>query len=116
MAGVPFEVRNTRELSETMPASALSADRLADDFSRILGDWLTPSELAEIRRRNATPDYSGVCASHDFCDANEAMAQALAVQGLEFSSGLCGVVDEAWHIAKGREFRPAAGPQESVWA
>lgn len=50
--------------------------KLAGAFYATLTEWLTADELAEVRRRNATPEYAGVCASHDFCDANEAMEEA----------------------------------------
>lgn len=37
----------------------------------------TPPILAEVRRRNASPDYaSEVCATHDFTDANMIAAEA----------------------------------------
>lgn len=50
---------------------------VADRFNLILKDWLTIRQLAEVRRRNRTPDYTSACATHDFCDANMAMAQAI---------------------------------------
>lgn len=53
--------------------------RLAVEFSRILREWLT-EELAEVVRLNAAePDKSGVCHSHDYCDANQAMLDAWEV-------------------------------------
>ncbi len=52
---------------------------LGDEFVNVLGDWLTDYEIGEIQRRNATPDYAACCASHDFCDANEALAFAFEV-------------------------------------
>lgn len=53
--------------------------RTADIFVRVLRDWLTPAEFAEMRRRNDTAKYrdGGACASHDFCDANMAMLEAI---------------------------------------
>lgn len=49
---------------------------LAGIFADVVHDVTTPEEFAEIKRRNATPEYSGCCASHDFMDANEAMGRA----------------------------------------
>jgi len=50
-------------------------ERIADAFAAVLRDWLTADQWAEMQARNV--DYSdGVCASHDFCDANMAMAEA----------------------------------------
>ena len=49
---------------------------LAAAFTNVVWEWTTPTELAEIKRRNATPEYAGCCATHDFFDANMAMEQA----------------------------------------
>lgn len=51
---------------------------LAARFVAELRYILTPAEFAEVRRRNATPEYeeSRSCASHDFCDANMVMLGA----------------------------------------
>ena len=55
------------------------ARRLGDRFAEIVREDFTAEQVAEIRRRNATPQYAGdVCATHDFCDANEIMAEAFA--------------------------------------
>lgn len=82
-------------------------ESLAIAFAEKLASWLTPEQFAEIRRRNASPEYkgTGACASHDFCDANEAMLQAL--EGLAndgTDSPRDGELDialfnEAWRIA-----------------
>lgn len=50
--------------------------RTADEFVRILRKWLTADEFAEMRRRNVQSPR-GTCASHDFCDANMAMLEAV---------------------------------------
>ncbi len=44
------------------------------------------------------------CASHDFCDPNEAMAQALQAFGVSFSPFLCEGINEAWELAQKRGF------------
>lgn len=49
---------------------------LARAFSEVLREWLSPDEIAEAVRRNATPEYRGCCATQDFCDANMAMDAA----------------------------------------
>jgi hypothetical protein len=48
---------------------------LARHFVAVITEWTTPAELAEIRKRNKTYGR-GICATHDFCDANMAMAEA----------------------------------------
>ena len=52
--------------------------RLADEYSRIIRDWLRPQELAEVLRRNKNLE-PGACATHDFCDANVAMEDAFTI-------------------------------------
>lgn len=51
---------------------------LAESFGETLRQWLTPDEFAEMKHRNESdPAYADkACASHDFCDANMAMAAA----------------------------------------
>lgn len=92
--------------SETF--AIVSALNLSSEFSRILREWLSPDELAEINRRNSTPEYSGCCASHDFCDPNQAMVEALEVFGLDFHPRLCDLVNEAWGIVSRSGFQDAA--------
>lgn len=58
------------------PAIAPTPQALADRFVVILRTWLTPEEIAEVRKRNATETSPHVCHSHDFCDANMAMDEA----------------------------------------
>jgi len=51
-------------------------ETVGDEFVAILTDWLTGYEMHLIRHFNATPAYAYSCASHNFCDANMAMATA----------------------------------------
>jgi len=60
--------------TETWPLDTVQ--RLAKAFADDLRANVTPEQFAEIRRRNATPDYDRACASHDFVDANECMESA----------------------------------------
>ncbi len=56
-------------------------DAIACEFAITLKSWATPDEwqtMRETNARNARDGITGICASHDFCDANEAMAQAFA--------------------------------------
>ena len=89
-------------------------ERVAAAFARVLQGRLTPDEWREMRRRNATPRYrdglagTGPCASQDFCDANEAMLEALRRCGVRRRPrGEGGPLDpvtslwnEAWRVAK----------------
>ena len=48
---------------------------IASAFAEVLREWLSTAEMAEVRHRNVA--YApGICASHDFCDANMAMLPA----------------------------------------
>lgn len=55
------------------------------EFAMVLQEWLLPEEYAEMRKRNARESDSGICHSHDFCDANMAMMQALENVGIPIS-------------------------------
>jgi hypothetical protein len=71
----------------------IQAHLIAKAFAAVLRDWLTADQWAEMQARNV--DYSdGVCASHDFCDANEAMAEAFkTITGREPSGGFDTLAD-----------------------
>lgn len=52
---------------------------LGEAFANTLGQWLTENAYLEMRIRNrgyADAGETGVCASHEFCDANMAMDEA----------------------------------------
>jgi hypothetical protein len=77
---------------------------------------MVPEEINEVVRRNRDESDDGICHSHDFCDANEVMLTAwqAAFSGtpsfLEGNTGPQASRDmatwnEAWRIAKGKEFR-----------
>ena len=83
-----------------MTVTTIEAVDLAREFSRVLSGWCQPGELAEIRRLNLTPEYASCCASHDFCDANQAMIDAIAALGGEFDADTDLPIDAAWAIAK----------------
>lgn len=86
-------------------ATTPTADQLALEFVKIINQWLTPAQIAEVNRRNATAEYANACASHDYCDANQAMIDALEVFGIEFSLELADdVINAAWDIAKSCQF------------
>lgn len=87
----------------TVAAYDLAA-RFADEMRRTL----EPQQWAMMRERNATPKYAAACASHDFIDANEIMAESFG-DGLWLADGT--ISDEsmqlwnrAWDIAKRESF------------
>jgi hypothetical protein len=73
--------------------------RLADELSRIIRDWLRPDDLLEVLSRNRTLE-PGVCATHDFCDANVAMEEAFT-SALKRDFNPASIVDvELWNAAR----------------
>jgi hypothetical protein len=90
---------------------AVTPGDAAAQFSRILNEWLSPEIIAEINRRNASPEYKGrgCCATHDFCDPNQAMLDAFEFFGIEFDPRLpedhefCSTT---WEIAQRAGFKP----------
>lgn len=97
-------------LFEASPLPSPAA--LAQEFSKVLGNWLAPSQLREVTLRNSRETNPNICHSHDFCDANMAMDQALKNLGAEAFPAEGGMSDEvvdlwneAWDIAKANDFR-----------
>lgn len=83
--------------------------RLAARFDALLRIEIGNVNHAEVRHRNATPEYAGsVCATQDFCDANMVMFDAfrdecgrlmrLDDSGQGERDRICW--NEAWDIAK----------------
>lgn len=48
---------------------------LAGAFADVVHEWTTPEQFEEIKKRNRTYG-EGICATHDFFDANMAMEDA----------------------------------------
>ena len=59
-----------------------TTQNLANEFCRVLATYLTPDELEAVRAKNAVETHPDVCHTHDYCDANMAMQEAL-------EKGLC---------------------------
>jgi hypothetical protein len=80
---------------------------LVDEFSQRVRDYLSPEQMQQVLTRNLSGSPS-VCATHDFCDANELMAQAFVlVMGREpepSSSLDAELWNCAWSIAKNANF------------
>lgn len=97
------------------PAPTTPED-LAATFTAILRSWLTLRELDDIdatnRRRN-----DNTCATHDYCDSNMAMVEAMErhdqpwptdddgeTPDEEYSEAHCELWSAAWDLAKARGF------------
>jgi hypothetical protein len=85
---------------------------IAEAFSEVLREWLTPDEFAEMKRLNESdPDYAdgGACASHNYCDANMAMDAAfqkilgrepnVVGEGPDVEAD-CKLWNDAWSLAR----------------
>lgn len=82
-------------------------DALACEFAITLrghfgaGTW---EAMRAENARHADERRTGVCASHDYCDANEVMAEAFAtIVGRELdvqSADDCHTINEAWDRAR----------------
>ena len=94
---------------------ALDVLIVARDFARRLLNEVGPRRLAEADRRNLEDEAyrCGACASHDFCDANVLMAEAMEAHlGIARGSFELELGDrpnsrlwsEAWDYASGRGF------------
>jgi hypothetical protein len=58
--------------------------QLANKFSALVVAEYDPDELEKVNERNQTAEYLDCCATHDFRDANEIMAEAfIGVVGWE---------------------------------
>lgn len=95
-------------------------NRLSEEFKKVIREWLTTDEVAEVNLLNSG-EYAvtGCCATHDFCDANMAMAEAykqlgwedpmeypIAAGEREIAARECEleILDLAWTKAKGEGF------------
>jgi len=91
-----------RKLKPALPDVAV----LAKTFSRVLWRCLTAAEMYQVIARNAAGTDPGVCHSHDFCDANTAMEQALQELGVSYTAPteVTELINEAWDLAKAVDF------------
>lgn len=71
-------------------------EEIARAFCAVLSEWLTEAQMSEVRRLNTDPKYAGCCASHNFCDANEAMDEAFRRCGVEVLE--TGIPDTDWPL------------------
>lgn len=72
--GFAAEIDGARPRPKPLTVDAKAA-YLAGIFADVVWEWTTPDQWAEMLRRNRTAP-AGVCASHDFMDANMAMEAA----------------------------------------
>lgn len=83
----------------------IPARALAHEFARQLARWLSVDDLDAINAKNdIDPDH---CATHDFCDPNQAMIDALDGCGYDYhgpNETQDSLIDAAWTIARENGF------------
>lgn len=100
-----IEALDRREFSSLLP----DVERLAHEFASIVSGWLSSEERRAVLARNADPDQvPGVCATHDFCDPNQAMLDAwekVAAREHDLHSDReVSIVNRAWTLARKNQF------------
>jgi hypothetical protein len=95
----------------------MNAQQLANEFLDIVRMWLPVEELEAIDKANAVDD--SCCASHEYCDPNQAMIEALDKFGVEYDGQdeeQGKLIDDAWSIAKkiGFSVSPAEKERRNV--
>ena len=78
---------------------------LAEKFVELLRAALTPSEFAEMADANANETNPDICHSHDYCDANQIMLDALQSLGIEYDADSA-LHSDAWTYAREELFTP----------
>lgn len=90
-----------------MQATNPTIEALAVQFIEELRETISADDMDKVNARNVTPDYFKCCATHDFCDANQCMIDALEHFGLSFdtqSEAQIDLINSAWNLAKACEF------------
>ena len=109
--------------SKTGPADKLNLSKIANDkqkiesiakkFAELLKKEIGDENLAETVALNAKEKSSGICHSHDFCDANMVMAEAFTAVGIDLDKDypdmtqnetITGIWGDAWDLAIKNKF------------
>ncbi len=84
-------------------------ENLGGKFSEIIKKWLTKEQVVEVVDKNSTPEYKECCATHEYCDPNQAMIDAFnLVVGRDIdphSDSDTLLINEAWDLARVNDFR-----------
>lgn len=84
--------------------------KLAVRFVEQLQIWLTDEQLVEAAARNKAETNPLICHSHDFCDANQAMIDAVGSE-FENSDQQNKLMAAAWNQARAWEFKIPSDPE-----
>lgn len=85
------------------------AASLACEFAKVIREWLTLDQMEEVIALNGTSRYDKACATHNFCDANVAMEEAMITCGHRMdedpdTGGWGAIWNAGWDIAKRMNF------------
>jgi hypothetical protein len=92
------------------PFADLTPEAMAKKFVEVLQQWLSVEELIEADDLNRVEPSPNVCHSHDHCDANMAMVEAIELlTGREYhfdpnDEPFMRVWNKAWDLAKAAGF------------
>lgn len=81
----------------------LTPPLLSAAFRRIMAGCCCVADLLKIDSCNRSERVVGLCHSHDFCDPNQAMIDALASLGHDFDhsdDAQIAMISDAWSIAR----------------
>lgn len=86
-----------------------SAEEVAKEFCYQIEGALTNREMELVVQYNREIRNCGPCASHEFCDANELMTEALMALGVaiwheEMPDNISELWDAAWAMAREADF------------
>lgn len=127
---VDYPNNETDELDEPMQIEAVEVTpelvkQVAGEFIAVVRERLTPHEVAVAMARNqgdVLKGQPGACHTHDFMDANEAMAEGFVRAGVVSSGELAAheayteLWNEAWALARELKFVNAGLPIASFQA
>lgn len=84
-------------------------EAVARDFAQRVTRYIGLASMQDVVERNRTAE-EGICHSHDFCDANVFMAEAMEANGHvdpdpeHCDPGFAATWSDAWNVAKASGF------------
>ena len=80
-------------------------EQIARRFSKLVAEYVGTENMQHIIVMNRDETDTNICHSHDFCDANVFMCEAIIdITGIVPSDNDCDMWNRAWDTAKKAEF------------
>lgn len=122
LENAPAPAPGTTDAPKILTTTEGENKAIARKFSDILHEWLGVDTMKKVVEINAMPGNENNCASHEFCDANEAVAEAFEkVLGREYCfyndeephteqqhANDTATLNAAWDIAKAAGFNSSS--------